>query len=129
MEALHIQASKTNPEVDFDPAKPAFTIKGRSIPADAMMFYSPLDKWTDRYVSGFSGDKITIEIVLDHLNTGSVRTLITILSKYIRLREKGVKVVINWFHDVEDEDMMDKGEEMSLILDHPFHYIAFRSEN
>jgi hypothetical protein len=128
MDALHIAATKSTPEISFNPKSESFVIEGRSIPADAADFYAPLERWVENFIHIQKSDSITIDIKLDHLNTGSVRSLLSILSKIIRLRDQHVNVMINWHHDVEDEDMVDKGEEMSLILEHPFRFIPFREE-
>lgn len=128
MDPLFIPATKATPRISFNPETESFVIEGRSIPADATDFYSRLEKWTENFVQVQKSDSITIDVKLDHLNTGSVRSLLSILSKIIRLRDQQVNVMINWHHDVEDEDMVDKGEEMSLILEHPFRFVPFREE-
>ena len=129
MEALHIPGTKSTPEISFNPENESFVIQGRSIPADAAAFYAPLERWAEKFVQIQKSDSITIDIKLDHLNTGSVRSLLSILARVIRLRDQDVNVMINWHHDAEDEDMVDKGEEMSLILEHPFRFIPFRDED
>ncbi len=129
MEAYFIPATKATPEINFNPAAAVYAITGRSIPADASDYYSGLERWVEQYIQIHKGDSITIDIKLDHLNTGSVRSLLSVLSKVIRLRDQNVNVMINWHHDVEDEDMVDKGEEMSLILEHPFRFIPYRDED
>jgi hypothetical protein len=129
MDSLHIPATKATPEILFDPKTESFTITGRSIPADAADFYLPLDRWVEKFVPIQKSDSITIDIKLDHLNTGSVRSLLAILAKIIKLREQQVNVMINWHHDMDDEDMVDKGEEMSLILEHPFRFVPFRDDD
>jgi hypothetical protein len=129
MDSLFIAATRATPEISFDSKTEHYLIKGRSIPADATEFYGPLEKWVDQFVLIQKSDSVTVDIKLDHLNTGSVRSLLTILAKIIRLRDVQVNVMINWHHDVEDEDMIDKGEEMSLILEHPFRFVPFREED
>lgn len=129
MEALFIPATKATPEISFNPKTEVYSITGRSIPADASDFYAPLEKWVEQFVLVQQADSITIDVKLDHLNTGSVRSLLAILSKLIRLRDQQVNLMINWHHDMEDEDMVDKGEEMSLILEHPFRFMPFRDED
>jgi len=125
MDPLFIPATKASPEISFNPKTESFTITGRSIPADASDFYAPVERWIERFIPIQKSDNITIDVKLDHLNTGSVRSLLSILSKIIKLRDQQVSVTINWNHDVDDEDMMDKGEEMSLILEHPFVFVPF----
>jgi hypothetical protein len=126
MEPLFIPHTKTTPAILFDEAKGEFKITGRSIPADATIFYAPADKWAEKFTAQFQGTTITIDIMLDHLNTGSVRSILTILTKFIKMELKGKKVTIQWHFEQEDEDIRDKGEEMSLILEHPFTFISYK---
>ena len=126
MEKLHVHHTKTTPSIVFDADKGEFKITGRSIPADATIFYSAADKWADKFTAGFEGNSMEIDIMLDHLNTGSVRSILTILTRFIRMKSKGKTININWHYEQEDEDIRDKGEEMALILDHPFHFISFK---
>ncbi|CAN5437545.1 hypothetical protein BH09BAC5_BH09BAC5_26310 [soil metagenome] len=126
MEKLHIHHTKVTPSILFDGDTGEFKITGRSIPADATVFFAPADKWAEKFASDFSGEKISIDIMLDHLNTGSVRSILTILARFIRMKTKGIEVIINWHYEEEDEDIRDKGEEMSMILDQPFAYYTFK---
>jgi hypothetical protein len=126
MEPLFIPHTKTTPSIIMDEKKGEFKITGRSIPADATIFYSPADKWAEKFALGFEGKEITFDIMLDHLNTGSVRSILTILTKFIRMESKGKKITIQWHYEQEDEDIRDKGEEMSLILEHPFKFISYK---
>ncbi len=126
MEPLVIPHTKTTPAVVFNQEKGEFKIIGRSIPADATVFFLPADKWADKFVAQFSGDAMTVDIMLDHLNTGSVRSILSILTKFIRMKNNGKNITIQWHYEEEDEDIRDKGEEMSLILDHPFKFVAYK---
>lgn len=126
MEPLFIPHTKTTPSIVLDEKKGEFKITGRSIPADATVFYSPADKWTEKFALSFEGTNVTIDIMLDHLNTGSVRSILTILTKFIRMESRGKKITIQWHFEEEDEDIRDKGEEMSLILEHEFVFISYK---
>lgn len=125
MEPVFLAHTKSTPRIILDAGKGEFSITGRSIPADAPLFYAPFDKWVEQFVSLFTGQSVSIDIKLDHLNTGSVRSILTILSRFLKMKERGVEVIINWHYETEDEDIRDKGEEMSLIVDHPFVFQTF----
>ncbi len=126
MEPLVIPHTKTTPAVVFDQEKGEYKIIGRSIPADATVFLLAPDKWADKFVSEFKDNAMTIDIMLDHLNTGSVRSILSILTKFIKMKNNGKDVTIKWHYEEEDEDIRDKGEEMALILDHPFTFVAYK---
>ncbi|MBI3512020.1 MAG: DUF1987 domain-containing protein [Bacteroidetes bacterium] len=126
METLYIEHSKITPRINLDAKKNIFSISGRSIPADATVFYLSSDKWAELFTKNFTGNAVTFDIKLDHLNTGSVRSILSILAKFLKMRSRGVTVTINWHHEAEDEDIRDKGEEMSMILEHPFVFIPYK---
>ncbi len=129
METLLIKETRTTPEIAFDPAKKIYSIRGRSIPADANSFFRPLDHWIDSYAESASTHGMSVDINLEHLNTGSVRSLLMILAKLLRHKSTGKNIQINWHHEEHDEDLLDKGEEMSLILEHPFRFVPYTEEN
>ncbi|MCU0434894.1 MAG: DUF1987 domain-containing protein [Bacteroidia bacterium] len=122
---LHIPETRSTPEIHFDADNDIYLIRGRSIPPDASSFFYPLDKWVEALAATGSARPVNIRIRLEHLNTGTIRSLLTIFSKLLRVREKGTQVNFEWYYNEEDEDLVDKGEEMSLILDVPFRYISF----
>jgi hypothetical protein len=122
---LHIPETRSTPEIHFDEANGIYLIRGRSIPPDASSHFHPLDKWVENLLRVGTSQPITLKIRLEHLNTGTIRSLLTIFSKLLRIREKGTQVNIEWYYNEDDEDLIDKGEEMSLILDVPFRYISF----
>jgi hypothetical protein len=129
METLLIKETRTTPEIAFDPIKKIYSIRGRSIPADANSFFMPLHHWIDKYAAHASDKGMAVDINLEHLNTGSVRSLLMILAKLLRHKSAGNNIQINWHHEENDEDLLDKGEEMSLILEHPFRFVPFTEEN
>ncbi|MGL4597780.1 MAG: DUF1987 domain-containing protein [Bacteroidia bacterium] len=129
METLIIKETRTTPEIAFEPAKKTYSIRGRSIPADANSFFHPLDHWVDKYAEQASNSGMAVDINLEHLNTGSVRSLLMILAKLLRHKSAGNNIQINWHHEEQDEDLVDKGEEMSLILEHPFQFVPYKEEH
>ncbi|HEU4719153.1 MAG TPA: DUF1987 domain-containing protein [Bacteroidia bacterium] len=128
MDVLFAAATKSTPELACDPVKGSISIKGRSIPADASVFYDRMDKWVEKLCEEPGGRTVTFSVMVDHLNTGSVRSILTMMSRLKKAEAKGLKLVIDWNYEMDDEDIRDKGEEMSMIVGHPFNYIPFRYE-
>ncbi|MFN8712850.1 MAG: DUF1987 domain-containing protein [Bacteroidota bacterium] len=126
---IHIPETRSTPEVHFDLDKEIYLLRGRSIPADASSFFYPLEKWVEALSNAALPKSINIKIRLEHLNTGTIRALLNIFSRLLRLRDKGAEITFEWFYEESDEDLIDKGEEMSLILDIPFKYTSFSDEN
>lgn len=126
---LHIPETRSTPEVHFDPTTGICLIRGRSIPADATTFFAPLDRAFETLITSESKTPISIHIRLEHLNTGTIRCLLNIFAKLLRIRSQGVEVSFEWYYESADDDLVDKGEEMALILDVPFTFISFTDEN
>ncbi|MGL5890572.1 MAG: DUF1987 domain-containing protein [Bacteroidia bacterium] len=127
--SIHTPETRSTPEVHFDLEKEIYLIRGRSIPADASSFFYPLEKWVEALNNAPLPKSINIKIRLEHLNTGTIRALLNIFARLLRIRVKGTDVSFEWYYEESDEDLVDKGEEMSLILDVPFKYISFADEN
>lgn len=128
MEPLHIQESRNTPEIHLDLDQGKYLIRGRSIPSDANSFFAPVERWVEEFIQTAPQGNYQFNIRLEHLNTGSIRSLLTILFKLTRLKETGRIFQINWFYEADDEDMMEKGEELAQILEHPFEYHSFKNE-
>ncbi|MBN2756618.1 MAG: DUF1987 domain-containing protein [Bacteroidales bacterium] len=124
METLTIQGSPKTPTVEMDAKSGVIEIKGRSIPENSIDFYKPIVEWLDEYASSPSGET-TVNIKLEYFNTSSSKCILDVFKKlelvYKKSGEKGV--VINWFYEEDDEDMLEAGEDYQSILKIPFKMI------
>lgn len=121
MENLIIEATKNTPYIFFRPDG-YINISGRSIHEDPVMFYRPLVDWIKQYCFN-SGKDTTIDIKLEYFNSGSSRFLLDILKRLHTLRDKGLKVKVNWHFEEGDDDILERGQYFASILKTRFDFI------
>lgn len=122
MENLNLEGSAKTPTVKFDSQKGSLELKGRSIPENSIEFYKPLNDWIDEYANSPQSQTI-VDIKLEYFNTSSSKCILDLFKLLEKLNEKSTQVKINWFYEVDDEDMAEAGEDYQAIIDLPFEMI------
>jgi SiaC family regulatory phosphoprotein len=121
MDTFFKAATDDTPEILFNPHEGKYLIKGISIPEDAPSFYKPSLEWIHG-LHASTEKNIDLDIFLNYYNTGSLKSLVDILKAFVKLKkdyEKNLK--INWYYEAYDDDMKDKGKELSEIVDYTFN--------
>ncbi len=124
MEKLSLQGSPKTPTVEMNAESGVIEIKGRSIPENSIDFYRPVVEWLDKYAENPASETV-VNIQLEYFNTSSSKCILDVFKKletvYKKNGEKGV--VINWYYEEDDEDMLEAGEDYQSILKIPFKMI------
>ena len=121
MENLAIKGSNRTPEIDFN-LDGNVRIKGRSIPEDAGLFYNHVYSWIFKYC--MNPKPVTnVFVELEYMNSGSSKSILQILRELTNISSNDNTVSINWYYEIGDEDMLEKGEYFEAILKHPFTFV------
>jgi hypothetical protein len=118
---IHILPSKITPEISLNP-EGMIEIKGRSMDVDLTEFYKQPEDWVDEYICN-PADITCVDIFLEYFNEINLFFYISILRKIASIKLKNKKYIINWYYEEGDEDILEKGENISYILDIPFNFI------
>ena len=122
MEPLLIEGTPKTPYIRFNPEDGVIEIKGRSIPENSIEFYKPLVDWLDEYAT--SPLKLTtVNVQLEYFNTSSSKCILDVFKKLEAIHNAKNEVVINWYYEEDDEDMLEAGEDYQSILKIPFKMI------
>ncbi len=123
MKQYSLTPSSKTPYVDFDYDKGTLQLKGRSIPEDSVEFYSPLKLWIEQYGSK-PKPHTTVDLALEYFNTNSSKQIMEFFKKLEEIHKDGfTEMEVNWFYEENDIDMMETGEDFSLIFDLPIKTI------
>lgn len=123
MHNLEITGTAKTPTVSFNSENGVLEIKGRSIPEHAINFFKPLVDWLDDY-SKENVNEIKVNIQLEYFNTSSSKCILDIFKKLESINKQDASdVIINWFYEEDDEDMLEAGEDYQSILKIPFKMI------
>ena len=121
IESLYIQGSRKTPLVSFDIGG-KFRIEGRSIPEDANLFFEAVVEWIEKYLMTPS-EVTTIDVALEYLNSGTSKYILQILKMLKHSTSDTHKLIINWYYEEGDDDILERGEYYSSILDFDINYI------
>lgn len=122
MESLTIEGTAKTPNVKFDAEQGAIEIKGRSIPENSIEFYKPLVDWLEDY--GKAPAALTkVNIQLEYFNTSSSKCILDVFKKLEAIYKAKNEVIINWYYEEDDEDMLEAGEDYESIIRVPFKMI------
>ena len=122
-----IEAGVTTPFISFDQEAPLFELRGRSSPESSIQFYLPVYELLESYPSD-SSKEFTANFALEYFNTSSTKCLMDVLKRLKAIQEKGQQVKINWYYEEDDEDIMEIGEDLELVVDMPFNFIAVEED-
>ncbi len=122
MENYIIDATNLTPSIGLKTNEGTIELKGKSIPENSLEFYQPVYDWLDAYVET-PQEKTIVTVQLEYFNTSSSKCILDVLKRIDRLDEDGYDVLIRWYYDEDDEDMMEAGEDYSDLLDSPFELI------
>ncbi|MFC2111731.1 DUF1987 domain-containing protein [Bacteroidota bacterium] len=123
MEAISRQGTPKTPSIEFDPVQGLLEIKGRSNPENTMDFYRPLVAWLDEYIQN-PAEQTIVNVHLEHFNTSSSKSILELFKALDPLHKEGKEIVVNWFYEDDDEDILEAGENYESITRLPFRMVA-----
>ncbi|MBN1180740.1 MAG: DUF1987 domain-containing protein [Bacteroidales bacterium] len=122
MESIFIEGTPKTPTVKFDADQGLVEIKGRSIPENSIEFYKPLVDWLEQYAE--SPKELTkVNVQLEYFNTSSSKCILDVFKKLEAIHKAKHEVIINWYYEEDDEDMLEAGEDYESIIRVPFKMV------
>ncbi len=121
-----IQPTKSTPEISLDP-NGMIRIKGRSMIGNIVEFSRQIDDWIDKYLLN-PADLTCVDFHLEYLNTNNLIFYVSLLKKIETVKLKDKKFMINWYYEEGDEDIIEKGEYISSVLDVPYNFIMLSDQ-
>ena len=120
MDNFLVNKTSKSPFISLE--KGLFQFSGRSIPEDAKRIFKPVTDWLKTYQP--DNDYTTVvNFSFDYLDTSSSKCVFDILKVLDVLYEKGHEIVINWYYEEGDDDMLDLGIHLKSFVKAPFNFI------
>lgn len=113
---LIIEETQDTPKVVFDRKTGVFEISGRSLPENAIKFYTPVLQWLESY-SAAPNKTTCFEFKLDYFNSASTKKIFEIVTMLENMSMNNVSVLINWYYSKDDELIKSKGEELKEMVE------------
>ena len=123
MKRIFIESTRQTPYIELDP-NGHLKIKGRSIHENPSVFFDPLVNWIKEYIK--KPQETTIfDIELEYFNSGSSRYILMILQTLSEI-EKTNKILVNWYYEDGDDDLLERGQYFSSLLSLNFNFIEIQ---
>lgn len=122
MEPIIIDGTTKTPAVKLDAENGILEIKGRSIPENSIEFYKPIVDWLEDYAKK-PVKRTQVNIQLEYFNTSSSKCILDVLKKLESIYKAKNEVIINWYYEEDDEDMLEAGEDYESIIRVPFKMV------
>lgn len=123
MENLIIDKTNETPYVELNVQKGIFTIEGRSLPENAITFYTPILSWLKSYIEN-PNETTVFEIYFEYFNSASSKQILNMLIILKELHLKNQSLKICWYYQEDDELIEEEGIEFQEILDIPFEFMV-----
>jgi hypothetical protein len=130
MENLIIEETEFTPDIFFNTDNQTFVLKGVSRPENVQEFYNPAIKWLDDYekeilsaIDAPAKMQLKITFHFSYFNSSSSKMLLQLLTFFAKQQDNGFKVIVDFYYDEGDDQMLEDGEELQEILGIPFNFI------
>ncbi len=93
-------------------------LEGKIVAENPLDFFDRLNRWLEEYKASGNTKTLTVNLTLDYFNTVASK----LLSKwFIKLIE--IKATINWFHEKDDEEIKEAGEDYKIMLNYDINIL------
>lgn len=116
-----INSTKNTPEIRLNPDG-IIVITGRSMNGKISEFTEQIETWIDEYI--INPPELTrVDFNLEYFDEINLKIYYSLLKKIESIKSRNKKYIINWYYEEGDEDILEKGEKISTVLDIPFNFI------
>lgn len=116
-----------NPEKDkltVKCSKGKISMSGNSILPNTQTFFKPVNDWVDEYIKK-PEKKTEITLKFNYIDTSSVQAIFDILKKFRDVPNFEENVVVNWYFEFDDPELLEVGEIMEGRLKLKFNFIEY----
>ncbi len=126
-EEVHILPSDKTPEIILNP-EGTIRIQGRGLSVHKSEVNDQILDWIEIYLNN-PAEITYVLITFEYLNSYSTKSLFDVLKKLTRVMLQSKKLVIRWYYEEDDEDILERGEYIAAALMIPieFHITHIKS--
>jgi len=121
MDKFYIEASKSSPEVLYDPEEKTLSIQGESYPENSFTFYKPIFELAKNAIDENNGFNLIIKVT--YLNTSSTKSIMNLLDIIDESYQKGNGVSVKWYYEEDNEHSYELALDFKEYLELPFDII------
>ncbi|MCX6255744.1 MAG: SiaC family regulatory phosphoprotein [Bacteroidia bacterium] len=121
IDVVHILPTNKTPEVLLNP-EGIIKIKGRAMDESRAKFSDQIMIWIDAYLLN-PAESTEVMIALEYLNSFNSIILASVLKKLSQVNQQSKKLVIKWYIEEDDDDLLERGNYISSTFNIPIEFI------
>ena len=124
MDNFFLKGSEETPTITLNADTGIMEISESSYPEYTNEIYNPVLEWLEEYTEE-PNKKLTFNFRLDYFNTSTsfrFQQVINLLNEYYT--NKHGEVIVNWFYQDGDIDMLENGEDYAKDAKMPFNLVV-----
>lgn len=118
---VNIKIGVDSPKIELNEENSVFLIEGYSYPADAYDTYEIVLNWIENSLCKIE-NQLICEFKLRMISSASRKMIYEILMALERAASQDKKILIHWYYEKYDEDMMEIGEDYADNVSLPFRF-------
>jgi hypothetical protein len=120
MTDLIIQPSEKSPGIDCSFG--IITFSGRSISANAVSPFDAVLPWIRSYLRN-PAEETVVTARFEYIDAHSSQSLLNIIRQLKKVENKGFVLLVNWYYEYGDLEMLELGELIQARLEMEFDFI------
>jgi len=118
---VHILPTKLTPDILLDP-EGTIKIKGRAIDENKTKIPEQITNWIENYLIN-PAESTKVIIALEYLNSFNTIILTSALKRLSLVKQQSKKLVIQWYIEDDDDELLERSEYISSSLNIPIEFI------
>jgi len=103
----------------------SISMKGNSILAYPRKFFQPVTDWVTEYVKE-PAPQTDVLLKFDYIDTASVQSVFDILKLLKQIPNHEDRVLVNWYFEFDDPELLEVGEIMEARLKLKFNFVEYK---
>jgi hypothetical protein len=118
---IHILPTNQTPEFIFN-CEGIIKIRGRGLYCDKPALSDQIFSWIEDYLNN-PAKTTYVTIAFEYLNSLSTSVVVSILKKLSQIIYQSKKLVVQWYYEFDDENILDRGKYISSCCNIPIEFI------
>ena len=120
-DGIHILSTNQTPEFILN-SKGIIKIRGRGLYCNKPELSEQIIDWLEGYLNN-PAKTTYVTPAFEYLNSLSMSVIVSILRKLSQIILQSKKLVIQWYYEIDDESILDRGKYISSCCDIPIEFI------
>ncbi|PIE85990.1 MAG: hypothetical protein CSA05_02735 [Bacteroidia bacterium] len=125
---IRVEGRQDTPTIVIDETKQLVKISGSSFNESAIDLYYQILDWVHKIEKNLEG-QLHFEFDYIYINSSTKKMVFVLLNHLEKLFKAGNDILITWYYEEYDDDMLELGEDFAELITMPFNFIPKEEED